>query len=62
MRLGAVYAWIANVRIAELEMYYSSQLGQSRLRAATYGRGLWEVSCSEPHPEGGLAVTFAPAC
>jgi len=52
---------LPNVRIGELEMYYSSQPGQSRLRAATYGRGLWE-SPVPTAPVGGLALTFSQAC
>lgn len=52
---------LPNVRIGELEMYYSPIPGQSRLRAATYGRGLWE----SPVPEGpaaGVASSNSPVC
>ena len=52
---------LPNVRISELEMYYSSLPGESRLRAATYGRGLWE-SPVPTAPQGGIAITFTPAC
>jgi photosystem II stability/assembly factor-like uncharacterized protein len=34
---------IPKVRIGELEIYYNSNATNNRLRAATYGRGLWEV-------------------
>jgi photosystem II stability/assembly factor-like uncharacterized protein len=40
--------WVAyntnlpNVRIGELEIYYAANPEDSKLRAATYGRGLWE--------------------
>ena len=31
-----------SVRVTELEIYYGESLADSRMRAATYGRGLWE--------------------
>jgi photosystem II stability/assembly factor-like uncharacterized protein len=40
--------WVAynsglpNVRIGEIEIYYAANPRESRIRAATYGRGLWE--------------------
>lgn len=34
---------LPNVRIGELEIYYNSNPELSRLRAATFGRGLWET-------------------
>ena len=34
---------LPNVRIGELEIYYNNIPSQSKLRAATFGRGLWEV-------------------
>jgi hypothetical protein len=33
---------LPNVQIGELEIYYASNPQQSKLRAATFGRGLWE--------------------
>ena len=33
---------LPNVRIGELEIYYNNIPSQSKLRAATFGRGLWE--------------------
>ena len=42
-------AWIPyntnlpNVKIGEIEIYYSSDPSKSKLRAGTYGRGLWET-------------------
>ncbi|HEY3386258.1 MAG TPA: GEVED domain-containing protein, partial [Saprospiraceae bacterium] len=53
---------LPNVRIGEIEIYYAGNPGESKLRAATYGRGLWEtpieytptlmsyVSSSSAHP------------
>jgi len=52
--LGVYYkegtnAWVEynngfpKVRIGELEIYYNATAANNRLRAATYGRGLWEV-------------------
>lgn len=34
---------LPNVNIGELEIYYDTDPNNSRLRAATYGRGLWET-------------------
>ncbi len=34
---------LPNVIVSELEMYYAPDPTQSKLRAATYGRGLWET-------------------
>lgn len=34
---------LPNVKVGELEIYYNDDLTESRLRAATYGRGLWET-------------------
>lgn len=34
---------LPNVKIGELEIFYSSNLEDIRLKAATYGRGLWET-------------------
>jgi photosystem II stability/assembly factor-like uncharacterized protein len=34
---------LPNVKIGELEIYYASNPHDSKLRAATYGRGLWET-------------------
>ena len=34
---------LPNVIVMELEMYYDADPTQSKLRAATYGRGLWET-------------------
>ena len=41
--------WVAyntglpNVRTGEVEIYYAGNPGESKLRVATYGRGLWET-------------------
>jgi hypothetical protein len=34
---------LPNVKIGEIEMYYDNTPANSKLRAATYGRGLWET-------------------
>lgn len=34
---------LPNVKIGELEIFYSTNLEEVKLRAATYGRGLWET-------------------
>ena len=34
---------LPNVKIGEIEIYYAGNPGESRLRAATFGRGLWET-------------------
>jgi hypothetical protein len=34
---------LPNVQVSELEIYYASNSEESKLRAATYGRGLWET-------------------
>ncbi|HJW30128.1 MAG TPA: T9SS type A sorting domain-containing protein, partial [Saprospiraceae bacterium] len=52
---------LPNVRVGEIEMYYAAHPGDSRLRAATYGRGLWE-SPVPAAPESGFAVSNAPVC
>ena len=39
---------LPNVKIGELEIYYGSTIQTSKLRAATYGRGLWETPLDYP--------------
>jgi len=45
--------WIAfnsglpNVKIGEIEIYYAPSALESKLRAATYGRGLWESTVND---------------
>ncbi len=34
---------LPNVRIGEIEIYYAPDPSKSKLRAATYGRGMWET-------------------
>jgi len=34
---------LPNVKIGEIEIFYAPNPGESRLRAASYGRGLWET-------------------
>jgi len=45
---------LPNVRIGEIEIYYATSPQNSKLRAATYGRGLWETpvyyGCTPPVP------------
>jgi len=40
----AFNAGLPNVKIGEIEIYYAANPQNSKLRAATYGRGLWETS------------------
>ena len=35
---------LPNVKTGEIEIYYDGNPGESKLRAATYGRGLWETT------------------
>lgn len=49
---------IPNVKIGELEIYYAPQPSNSRLRAATYGRGLWETPLNTPST--GPYITLDP--
>ncbi len=39
---AAFYDSLPNVVVSELEIYYDSNPADSRIRAATFGRGLWE--------------------
>lgn len=42
---------LPNVKTGEIEIYYASNPGETRLRAASYGRGLWETPIEyEPTP------------
>jgi len=63
---------LPNVVVAELDIYYNATAANSRLRAATYGRGLWEsdlystgaapvadFSASDVTPLVGQTVTFS---
>lgn len=47
----------ANGRVTELEIWYDhSNPANNRLRAATYGRGLWESKLYEAHPTANFTV------
>lgn len=46
-----------NVRVCELEIYYATNPLDSRLRAATYGRGLWETPIDFPSSAQSGTVT-----
>jgi len=50
---------LPKVRIGELEIYYNSNSQNNKLRAATYGRGLWEIDLYSA-PSAPLA-DFGPA-
>ena len=62
--------WVAynnglpNVKIGEIEIYYDTQNTEnSRLRAATYGRGLWESPITMPtNPEAGTITGNNQVC
>ncbi|HNW89134.1 MAG TPA: GEVED domain-containing protein [Bacteroidales bacterium] len=44
---------LPNVKIGEIEIYYASSPQNSKLRAATYGRGLWETPVAYYASAGG---------
>ncbi len=46
---------LPKVRIGELEIYYNSDPINNKLRAATYGRGLWEISLNSIAPSPPIA-------
>lgn len=48
---------LPNVVITELEIYYNSDFSKSRLRAASYGRGLWESSLYGTLPVANFTVS-----
>ncbi len=56
---------LPSVKIGEIEIYYHSNPQNSILRAATYGRGLWETpvysSCTPPPPPVVGTIT-QPTC
>ncbi len=65
--------WVAyntglpNVKIGEIEIYYAANPQESKLRAATYGRGLWESPvyfvCTSPTPTAPTVGTITqPSC
>jgi len=49
------FTGLPNVVVMELEIYYAADPAQSRIRAATYGRGLWESDVY-----GGVVVNSPP--
>ncbi len=54
---------LPNLKIGELDIYYAASSQNSKLRAATYGRGLWETSVYYPDPPvGGTATSNSPIC
>jgi len=54
-------AKLPNVRIGELEIYYASNSADSKLRAATYGRGLWETPLAEINMNTASVTTSTPS-
>ena len=44
---------LPKVDVTELDLYYSSTSGESRVRVATYGRGLWETAMYDDAQNGG---------
>ena len=53
------------VEITELEIFYDSLCHDGKLRAASYGRGLWESDLRDPgslRPRPCFAVSHAQAC
>lgn len=54
---------LPKVKIGELEIWYGSSSATSKLRAATYGRGLWESDLfSSSNPVAGTASAVSPVC
>ncbi len=51
---------LPNVRIGELEIYYNSNQQQSKLYAATYGRGLWTSPVENPVTDIPIVSTNTP--
>ena len=43
-------AGLPNVRVDEIEIYYDANPANNKLRAATYGRGLWESPIPDVYP------------
>jgi hypothetical protein len=46
-----------SARVTELEIFYSTTLGQNRIKASTYGRGLWEGDLYST-----INTVFPPVC
>lgn len=55
---------LPNVKIGELEIWYGASSSASKIRAATYGRGLWEsdLFTSGTPPVAGTASSVSPIC
>ncbi len=50
---------LPNVKIGEIEIYYDATPADSKLRAATYGRGLWETPIEQPNTDFPNVLTDA---
>lgn len=54
---------LPKVKIGELEIWYGSSSTTSKIRAATYGRGLWQSDLySLSNPVAGTASAVSPVC
>ena len=54
---------LPNVVVTELEIYYNSNPSNSRIRAATYGRGLWESDlCTSSPVSVSITASANPVC
>lgn len=59
-------SWIAyndglpNVKSGELEIYYAANPVDSKLRLASYGRGLWETSLEQENTDLATVQTLSP--
>ena len=52
---------LPNVKIGELEIYYDATPTNSKLYAATYGRGLWNTTVEAPNNDLANVTTDTPA-
>ena len=54
---------LPNVVVTELEIYYNTTPANSRIRAATYGRGLWQSDlCTSSPASVTIAASANPVC
>lgn len=51
---------LPNVKIGELEIYYDDVPNNSKLYAATYGRGLWQTTVEQPNVDLPSVTTATP--
>ena len=54
------FANLPNVSVRELEIFYGRTVDESRLRAATFGRGLWETPLYDASPAVKVNASAVP--